>query len=153
MRCKRCGSARRAPELARWLSRSAIVVAGGLASALGSAASPQAIETLVSRVDTLDSRADSLGTTTLLVVPTVNGAQREVALLVRDGEGRYYADDAALVDWRVAPPYPASVQIAGRSLRPLGDIRGLALRIQERSMTAEVVVPPDLMVSSRRSLA
>lgn len=104
-------------------------------------------------IDPLAQRADALGTATLLVVPTVNGARRDVALLMRDGEGRYYADDAALADWRVAPPYPAAVQIAGRSLRPLGALPGLAIAIEERSMTAEVVVPPDLMLGTRRSLA
>jgi outer membrane usher protein len=146
MRCPRCGSARRAPEFARRLSGSAILVAGWLTSALAGAGSAQSI-------DTRASRADTLGTATLLVVPTVNGAKRDVALLVRDTEGRFYADDAALADWRVAPPYPAAVEIAGRSLRPLDGLPGFAIRIEERSMTAEVVVPPDLMLGTRRSLA
>ena len=146
MRCPRCRSARRAPELARRLSRSAILVAGWLASALTGNGSAQTI-------DPLASRADAPGTATLLVVPIVNGAKRDVALLVRDDEGRYYADDAALADWRVAPPYPAVVQIAGRLLRPLASLQGLTVRIEERSMTAEVVVPPDLMLGTRRSLA
>jgi outer membrane usher protein len=104
-------------------------------------------------VDALASRADALGATTLLVVPTVNGAPRDVALLVRDRSGRYYADDAALADWRVAPPYPAAVEIAGRSLRPLDALPGFEISIEEQSMTAEVVVPPELMLGTRRSLA
>jgi outer membrane usher protein len=144
MRCRRCRSARRAPRFDRRLS--AILAAGLLASLFASSGSAQVI-------DATAPRADVLGAAMLLVVPTVNGARREVALLVRDGAGRYYADDAALADWRVSPPYPPTVQVAGRSLRPLDALPGLAISIEERSMTADVVVPPDLVLGTRRSLA
>jgi outer membrane usher protein len=145
MRCWRCRSARRAPRFDRRLSRSAILAAGWLATVFASAGSAQL-------VDAPASRAEALGAATLLVAPTVNGARRDVALLVRDGAGRYYVDDAALANWRVAPPYPPAVEVAGRSLRPLDAIPGLAISIEERSMTAEVVVRADLMVGTRRSL-
>jgi outer membrane usher protein len=146
MRCRRCRSARRAPRFDRRLSRSAILAAGWLATVLASDGSAQVI-------DAAATRADALGSATLLVAPTVNGARRDVALLVRDGAGRYYADDAALADWRVAPPYPPAVEVAGRSLRPLDAFPGLAISIDERSMTAEIVVPTDLLPGTRRSLA
>jgi outer membrane usher protein len=103
-------------------------------------------------IDTPSSR-DALGAATLLVVPTVNGARREVAMLVRDGAGRYYADDAVLADWHISPPYPPAVEVAGRWLRPIDALAGVAITIEARSMTAEVVVPPDLMAGTRRSLA
>jgi len=145
MRCRRCRSARRAPRSGRGLSGSTILVAGLLAAVFATDGSAQSI-------DARATRADTLGATTLLVIPTVNGARRDVTLLVRDGAGRFYADDAALADWRVAPPYPAAVEVAGRPLRPLDALPGLAIRIEERSMTAQVVVPPDLMLGTRRSL-
>src|SRR5689334_6139503 len=100
MRCRRCRSAHRAPRFDRRLSRSAILATAWLATACASTGSAQVVDT------PLASRADALGVAPLLVVPTVNGARRDVALLVRDSTGRYYADDAALIDWRIAPPYP-----------------------------------------------
>jgi len=145
MRCRRCRSARRA-RLDRRLSRSAFLAAGWLTTVFANTGSAQV-------VDAAAWQADELGAARLLVAPTVNGAKRDVALVVRDGAGRYYADDAALADWRVAPPYPAAVEIAGRSLRPLDALPGLAITIEEHGMTAEIVVPPNLMVGTSRSLA
>ena len=145
MRCRRCRSARRAPRFDRRLSRSAILSAGLLAAVFARAGSAQVIDAPTSRA--------APGGETLLVVPTVNGARREVALLVRDGAGRYYADDAVLADWHVALPYPPAVEVAGRLLRPIDALPGVAITIEARSMTAEVVVPPDLLVGTRRSLA
>ena len=146
MRCRRCRSARRAPRFDRRLSRSAIFAAGWLATVFASDGSAQVI-------DAPGTRTDALGAATLLVAPTVNGVMRDVALLVRDGAGRYYADDAALADWRVAPPYPRAVEVAGRSLRPLDALPGVSISIEERGMTAEIIVPADLMLGTRRSLA
>ena len=151
MRCPRCRSARRAPRFER-LSRSAILSTGLLAAALTGTGSAQDIDALALQ-DAFALQPHTLREATLLVVPTVNGTTRPVALLARDGEGHYYADDAALADWRVAPPYPAAVPIGGRSLRSLDGFPGLAIEIEERSMTAEVVVPPDLMLGTHRSLA
>jgi outer membrane usher protein len=143
MRCRRCRSARRAPRLKQRLW--ATLVAGLLVAVFVSTGFAQVIDAPASR--------DALGAQTLLVVPTVNGARREVALLVRDAAGRYYADDAVLAEWNVAPPYPAAIEIEGRFLRPLAALRGISIAIEARSMTAEVVVPPDLMVGTRQSLA
>ena len=147
MRCRRCRSAHRAARIVRRSSRArAFVVTGLLAAAAANVAFAQ----------TLDPHATTLsnafGAGPLLVLPTVNGGRRDVALITRDADGRYYADDATLADWRILPPYPAAVDIGGRSLRPLDGLPGLEVRLDERNMTADIVVPTPLMLGTRRSL-
>jgi outer membrane usher protein len=89
----------------------------------------------------------------LLVQPTVNGMQREVTVLLRDHVGRYYADAETLADWRMAPPFPLPVEHDGRSFYALDAFRGLHVAIAERTMSAIVTAPPEVMLGTRQSLA
>src|SRR5262245_65344300 len=114
MRC-RCSSARVLVAL--------VLAACGCGGATGAA------ETL--DTGALATAADTSSYAMLLVLPTVNGMQRDVALLLRDGAGRYYADAETLALWRVAAPYPTPVIVDGRVFHALDGFSGLNATVAE----------------------
>jgi outer membrane usher protein len=88
-----------------------------------------------------------------LILPTVNGVPHEVALLLQDEHGHYHADAETLREWRITPPYPPPLELDGHRFHPLDAFPGLVAEVTERSMTATVDVPPELLTDTRRSLA
>jgi outer membrane usher protein len=88
-----------------------------------------------------------------LILPTVNGVPHDVALLLRDEHGHYHADAETLREWRVAPPYPPPLAFDGHRFHPLDAFPGLVAEVTERSMTATVDVPPELLIDTRRSIS
>src|SRR5262252_4317585 len=99
MRCRRCRSAHRAARIVRKSSRARAFAAIGFLAA--TAANTVFAQTLDPHATTL---SNAFGAGTLLVLPTVNGERRDVSVITRDADGRYYADDATLADWRVSGP-------------------------------------------------
>ncbi len=130
---------------------SARVVVALVLAACGCSGATVAAETLDTGAPA--TAADTSGYAMLLVLPTVNGVQRDVALLLRDRAGRYYADAETLELWRVAPPYPLPVVVDGRVFHALDGFSGLNATVVERGMTATIDVPPQLLTGTRRSLA
>jgi outer membrane usher protein len=134
----------------RWRCRDS--ARGGLAALLlaacGCASSANADELLA------DASAATVPAPQLqLILPTVNGVLHDVALLLQDEHGHYHADAETLREWRIAPPYPPSLEFDGHRFHPLEAFPGLVAEVTERSMTAAVDVPPELLADTRRSLA
>jgi outer membrane usher protein len=100
-----------------------------------------------------DFRAVPAVVSMFLVMPTVNGSPHDVVLMARDGAGNYYVDAETLAEWRIVPPYPPAIEHEGRRFHALAGFPGVVVAVAERSMTATVTVPPELVPGTRLSLA
>ena len=95
--------------------------------------------------------ADSLQL--LLVDTTVNFVPQGEAVLLWNGEDRFYAGEAELRKWRVRPPYPEPVLRDGKAYIPIDDISGAEVDFNLRRLTVNVTLPPrSLLTQVRRAV-
>jgi outer membrane usher protein len=133
----------------RPLPRTALIVATILCAATNQAEPADREQEQLRAARDLETSATQL----LLVEATVNGTNRGIVMLLRDALGRYHVDDATLADWKVAQPYPPASQVSGRRFLALDAFPDLAITVAERSMTATLTIPPQLLADTQYSLA
>ena len=79
----------------------------------------------------------------------VNGQAQGVAVLLQDPSGTVLADEETLERWRVRPPWPAGEPHEGRLWHPIDAIAGLERRLDPRTLTLQVTIPPELFATTR----
>lgn len=88
-------------------------------------------------------------TAPLVADVVVNGQAQGVAVLLQDPSGTVLADEETLERWRVRPPWPAGEPHDGRLWHPIDAIAGLERRLDPRTLTLQVTIPPELFATTR----
>lgn len=126
----------------RCLARTALALASSLAAAAALPQSPSPAHAVV--------LAQLAAEDELLLEVTLNGAPvGEATLMLRTPDGRFHAQPASLVAWRLRVPAVPVRERAGSAWFPLDAISGLVMRFDASRQQLALAAPPEAFEPSR----